>query len=176
MQTLLFGILITAIWIFIWIDLARCSDSNHKALPDNTNIKVVGVILLVAIACFYTALYSVSSYIYLAPLYVQFVCVGLLFCGAYLVVGARRQMSALTAREVLFSVNTKYSADGVFQKLTHPMFFGIAIILISSWCLLPNIIPGVLLLMSLALLCVKAALETSELRKQLNLRESGIDQ
>jgi protein-S-isoprenylcysteine O-methyltransferase Ste14 len=176
MQAHLLSLLIIAIWIFIWIDLARCANSNHKPLPEKTNIKVVGVSLLIAIAGFYTTLYSASTFMYLAPLYIQLVCIGLLFCGAYLVVGARRQMSALTAREVLFSINTNYSAGGVFKKFTHPMFFGIGIILISSWCLLSNIIPGVLLLISLTLLCVKAAFETREIKKQLNLQESGIDQ
>ncbi|MFT5831803.1 MAG: protein-S-isoprenylcysteine O-methyltransferase Ste14 [Candidatus Paceibacteria bacterium] len=173
MQTLLFMIIIILTWIFIWLDLARCANPNPKSLPENKRVKVAGIILLISITCFYTTLYSGLSFIFIAPWYVQFVCVGLLLGGAHLVVGARKQMSTLTAKEVLFSINTSYSAAGVFQKFTHPMFFGIGIILISSWCLLPNILPAVFLLTSLVLLCVKAGFESSELKKRLSLRELG---
>lgn len=176
MQTSLLSILITVIWIYIWIDLARCVKLNHKPLPENRKIKVAGVSLLITIVCFYTTLYSFSSFMYFAPVYIQLVCVGLLFFGVYLVVGARRQMSSLSAREVLFSVNTNHTVVGVYQKFRHPMFFGIGIILISSWCLLPNLIPAVFLVPSIILLGVKAMLETSAFKKQLNLQESDIDQ
>jgi protein-S-isoprenylcysteine O-methyltransferase Ste14 len=165
MQTLLFGSILLTTWIFIWVDLIKCPKPNGTPLPAKRSIKIVGVMLLLSITSFYTALYTATTFIYVTPVYLQLVCISSLCFGTYLVVGARKEMKTLTASEVLFSINMSYSSCGVFKKFTHPMYLGISIILISSWCLLPNILPGLFLVTSLALLCTKTIVETTELRK-----------
>ena len=176
MQTFFIGLLISAVWIYIWFDLAAYNTSNRNPLPNNKNLKVVGIYLLISIVIFYTTLYSASTLMYSTSVLTQVVCVGLLFFGAYLVIGARKEMSALTAREVLFSINPTYSSSGVFHKYTHPMFMGIGSILVASWCLLPSLLPALFLLTSVSLLWAKALVETNETKKQSDSQVVHIEQ
>ena len=165
MNASIIALFITIVWIYIWVDLVRSTKSDGVIRESVPSIKVVGTALLLTIAVFYTTLYTSYTHLFTLDAYTQSLALLMLLVGARVVVGARRHMQHLTPKEVLFSINHTHSEAGVYRILKHPMYTGIGIILVTSWVLLPNVVPGVLLLMALSLLCAKAVVETRASKK-----------
>jgi protein-S-isoprenylcysteine O-methyltransferase Ste14 len=153
------AIFIMTLWLGIWTVLFF-GGSRKNTLATHPALLRYSILTFVLIFIFYTLLFTPSLSMDASPTNLQLLASGaIMLAGAYLTVRARLAMKNITAREILFSINPAYTSSGVYKQMSHPMYFGILMILAGSLSVYPSLHAFIVLLGICYCLHKKANLE-----------------
>lgn len=155
-------------WLVIWLHSFKMDKSIKGKLPVDARLVFFSSTLIFLISIFYTLMYVQISFalsgLFNLPHSSFF---GILFSlastvfGAYLVIESRLELSNLTSKEIIFSLNTKQVKTGIYRYMNHPMYVGIMLILIGSLINLPSLINVLIFIPILICLYAKARIEVN---------------
>ncbi len=130
---------IMTLWIAIWLTFFL-GGTRKNTLPKHPVLLRYSSLTFILIFVFYTILYTPTFSLGFIPTNTQLLTsIVFMVMGAYLMISARLAMKNITATEIFFSINPIYKTDGVFRHVTHPMYFGILMILIGSLSIYPSL-------------------------------------
>lgn len=130
------NLIIILVWVLIW-SFFYWGGNKEQSLTVNTELKKYSTGTITSLALFYTAIHWHPTHSENVLLIVASIAVMTL--GAYLMISARRAMSNITAKEVMFSINPRTSAHNVYQYFRHPMYAGMFLLMAGALIAIPSL-------------------------------------
>lgn len=135
--------LVGFVWVAIWLHL-YLGGPRHRILPINRPLQIWSTVTLVSIFLFYTTFYlpyniPVSEGFLIEQELRILLAIASIAIGFILIIVSRQALAHLSGAEVFVSLSQSKSSHWIYMHLAHPMYYGIGMVLLGSWLLLPNL-------------------------------------